>query len=447
MFEEEIKCHDELFSGASWEIGKIFWYIQKADSEKESKSWIKGEKSLEKNKLTDFGNEVGHDEIHWWVFKKETEIEVLLTRTKNTLNSVQKLKEDSSILKERYHPKSYSDLIRKIKEFTESHKEEIHALYGYVLWLHNKDVLAPCILFTYRVWGSTRLSHRMVIITANAINEDQKKVKICTEFALGLRNIFGHTIYHVYANIASDIADSIDPEYQTSFSVPEKSLLIQASHKILDDFATYFEFLRQSLRNIILEIEKYNAQTELLYRESFWKNFIIKSMNVDRIENQLWDFKETFEMWHMKNKEKEKAEIKFCEQIAAFANVNGGVLIVGVIDKTPRRIIGVPDLENKLKFTKSTLKRYINYPTDFIHFQQILMKGESGKDVSCLLIAIAQTKDVIFVKDESGKFSYPIRLETGLGRSDYDKVKNSKINVLHDNYNFILNLDRFLHDR
>jgi len=27
----------------------------------------------------------------------------------------------------------------------------------------------------------------------------------------------------------------------------------------------------------------------------FWKNFIIKSMNVDRIENQLWDFKETFE--------------------------------------------------------------------------------------------------------------------------------------------------------
>ena len=72
-------------------------------------------------------------------------------------------------------------------------------------------------------------------------------------------------------------------------------------------------------------------------------------MNVDRIENQLWDFKETFEMWHIKNKEKEESKIKFCEQIAAFANVNGGVLIVGITNKPPRRVIGIQDLENKLK--------------------------------------------------------------------------------------------------
>ncbi len=42
-------------------------------------------------------------------------------------------------------------------------------------------------------------------------------------------------------------------------------------------------------------------------------------MRGDRIENQSWDFKETFEMWHTKNKEKGEAEIKFCEQTAAFA--------------------------------------------------------------------------------------------------------------------------------
>jgi len=442
MFTEDIN-HKELFSGSFWEIGKIHWYIQKADTEMHSKCYVKGENTLEP---TDFSKEVGSDEIHWWVFKKETEVEKLLKRTENTLNSVQKLKEDSLGLKEKYYPKSYSDLIRKIKEFAEYHGEEIHALYDYVVWLHKKDVLAPCILFTYRVWGSTRLSDRMVKITENTIDEDQEMVKICTEFALGLRTRSRYTIDDVYWDILSDIADSIDIEYQGPISVLKQRLLSQTSHKILDELATYFELLRQSLRNIILDINSYNAQTELLHQESFWRAFIIKAMRQNRIETQLWDFKETLEMWHPKHKEKEEVKVKFCEQIAAFANANGGVLIVGITDKLPRRIMGVQDLENKLKFTKSIIKRYINYNTDFIHFQQILMKDESGKDGSCLIIAIAKTKGVIFVKDNSGKISYPIRLETGLNRVDYEEIRDSKINVLHDNHDYILNLDRLLHD-
>ncbi|UZE92408.1 MAG: ATP-binding protein [Methanosarcinales archaeon] len=446
MFEEEIKHHDELFSGSSWELGKIHWYIQQADTEMESKSLIKGEGFLEQDKLTDFGKDVV-DEIHWWIFKKETEIEELLKRTESILNSVQKLKEDSSLLKEKYYPESYLDIIKKIKEFTESHKSEIRTLYDYVVWLHKKDVLAPSILFTYRVWGSTRLGDRAVKITANTIDKDRGKVKICTELALGLRTRFRYTIEGVYGDILSDIVDSIDPECQSSISVPKQRLLVQTSHTILDELATYFEFLRQSLRNIILDIKRYNAQTELLYRESFWKSFIIKAMSVNRIENQLWDFKKTLEMWHTKYKEKKEAEIKFCEQIAAFANANGGVVIVGITDKSPRRIIGVQDLENKSKFTKEVLKRHITYSTDFVHFRQILMKDEAENDKNCLIIAIAQTKDVISVKDKLGKFSYPIRLETGLDRSNYDEIKYSKLNVLHDNHNFILNLDRFLHDR
>ena len=443
MFVEDIN-HEELFSDSSSEVGKIHWYIQKADTEMRSRCHVKGGGALE---LTDFGREVGFDEIHWWVFKRETEVEELLNRTENTLSSVQRLKEDSFKFKETYYPESYSDLISKIKEFAEYHKDEIHALYDYVVWLHRKDVLAPCILFTYRVWGSTRLSDRRLEITATAIDEDQEMVKICTEFALGLRTRFFYTIDHVYLDIASDIADSIDPEHQSSISVPEQTLVVRTSRKILDEFATYFEELRQSLRNIILDIKGYNAQTKLLYRESFWKSFITKAMSINRIENQLWDFKETLEMWHTKHKEKEEVAVKFCEQAVGFANANGGVLIIGITDKFPRKIVGVQDLENKSKFTKEVLKRHISYGTDFVHFQQILVKDEAGNDRNSLIIAIAQTKDVIPVKDKLGKFSYPIRLETGLDRSDYDKIKYSKINVLHDNYNFIISLDRFLHDR
>lgn len=440
MFEEYIKHHDELFSGSSFEIGKIHWYIQKTYTEMESKCWIKGKYFLEQDKLTEFGEEVGSDEIHWWVFKKETDHNELLKKTKTTLIFIQKLKEDSFKLKEKYYPASYSDVIKEIKKFTDSHREEIHALYDYVVWLNKKDILAPCILFTYRVWGSTRLSDRTVIITANDIDEDTEKVKSCTEVALGLSDrIKEYNLVKVYDDISYDISESNYPEDGKSITVPEQKLISQTSRKILDELAVYFESLRQSLRNILLDIDKYNTQTKLLYSESFWKSFIKKAVEI-KIENQLWDFKETFEMWHMKNKDKEEAEIKFCEQIAAFANEKGGVLIVGITDEIPRKIKGIEGLENKLKFTKSIIKRYINYTNDFVHFQVTTLKNDAGVDRNCLIIAIAQTKDEITVKDNLGRFSCPIRSETGLDRADYEKIKNSKTDVSHNNYDFILDL-------
>lgn len=420
--------HDELFSGSSLEIGKIHWYIQKADTEIN----FFGNKE-------DFGKDVGFDNIHWWIFKKETEIEELYNKTENTLSSAQKLKEDAFLLKEKYYSESYPDLVKRIKEFTELHKEEIHTLYDYVVWLNKKDVLAPSMLFTYRVWGSTRLSDRTVRIPTNDIDEDLEGVKRCTEVALGFWFRGEYTLEDVYSDICSDIADSIDPEFLDSISVSDKDVLVRTSYKIRDELAEYFEFIRQSLRNILIDIDKYNAKTNLLYHEPFWQSFVKKADDII-IENQLWDFKETFEMWHMKNRAKEDAKIKFCEQIAAFANEKGGVLIVGITDGIPRRIKGIEDLENKLKFTKSTITRYINYANDFVHFQHIALKDDAGIDRNCLIIAIAQTKGVISVKDNSGRFSCPIRSETGLDRVDYEMIKKSKIFVQYDNYDFILNL-------
>ena len=448
-FEEDINSHKELFSGSSWELGKIHWYIQKADTEMVSKCFI--ERKREHGNViierTAFGEEVGRDEINWWVFRRETEIEELRKRTEITLSSVQKLKEDSFLLKEKDVPKSYLILIRKIRNFAEDHKKEIHDLYDYVLWLHEKDVLAPRILFTYRVWGSTRLSDRTIRITTNTIDEDHQTVKKCVETACGLRISDTYTVGMVYLDILNEIAESIDDEYQGPILVPKQRVLNRTSHRVLNELATYFEFLRKSLRNIILEIQKYNDQMNLLRRESFWKSFIIKAMSSDRIENQLWDFKATLEIWHARHEEREKAKVKFCEDIASFANTKGGVLIIGVTDEPPRRIVGIQGLEDRLKFTKEVLKRHTNYGTDFAHFQQVPMKDEAGKDKTCLTIAIAQTKDVISVKDQQGRFSYPIRLETGIHRSDYNKIRESKKYVSRDNYNFVSDLYTFLHER
>jgi len=441
MFENEIKHHDMLFSGSSCEIGKVHWYIQRADTEMKRKSFVNGKDLFEQLELTDFGKEATTDEISWWVSENEAEHEELLERTKNTLAHVQKLKEDSSILKEKFHPESYPDLIAKIKEFTESHKEEIHHLHDYVAWLHNKDVLAPCILFTYRVWGSTELSERRVTITTNDIEMDQKKVNSCTEHALGLRTGFRYTLEDVYLSILSDIAETVDSEFRGAISVPKKTLFVHASRNILDKFARYFELIRQSLRNVNLEIGEYNIPMKLLWRESFWKSFVKKAMVLES-ESQLWDFKETLEIWHDKG---EKTKVKFCEHIAAIANTNGGILIVGITDQIPRKIVGIDDLENKLKTVKSVIKQHVNCGNDFLHFQQTRMKDDGDNEKTCLIIAIAQTKGMVSVKDKSGKFSYPVRYETGLERINPENLEVVKRNVPKDNYNFISNLYDFLH--
>ena len=40
------------------------------------------------------------------------------------------------------------------KAFAEQHRSEVYALHDYVMWLANRHLMAPRILFTYRVWGS-----------------------------------------------------------------------------------------------------------------------------------------------------------------------------------------------------------------------------------------------------------------------------------------------------
>ena len=441
--------HEDLFSGSSLKLGKIHWYIQKADTEMEKKIYVQPNRSRSFDfnpiTLTGFGKDVGFDYIYWWVFRKEANNKELLKRTETALDAAQTLKTNSASFKHKFTPTSYSDLIEKIKDFTEKHLKEINSVYDYVKWLNTKDILAPSILFTYRIWGSTNLGDREVTILSNNIEEDIGRIKDCTETALGLRIRSTYVIQDEYFDISREIAESTDPEYSYSISVPIQELTRRTASRVLDEFAEYFELIRKSLRNIILDIHKYNMQDELLYRGSFWINFVTKVMNLS-IENYLWDFKKTFQMWHTRGQEKEKAEFKFCENVASMANSNGGVLIVGVSNNIPRKIAGVDDLENKIQSIKLIINRHLNCNSDFIHLQPINIKDDVGANKICLIIAISQTKDVVSVKDNSGKISYPKRLETGSERMDYEAIKYSKINVLHDNHNYILTLNKMIHD-
>ena len=263
MIELELE-HKELFNGTRLEMGKILWYLQKAKTVMDSKMWVKNDLSVVHTlDLTDFGREMNPDEIHWWIFKRETDIEELREKTDEVLSCVQNLKTHSLELKKRCFPESYHDLIQELKHFAELYKKEINALHDYVVWLHKKDVLAPSILFNYRIWGSTRLSDRHMIIVSNTIDDESMILEKCTEIAFGLAYKNGYKLDSVYMDMSYDIWDS-DPEKSNQIEVSAKILIARTSSQILDEFAIFIECIRNSLRNIILDIDGYDSINKLL---------------------------------------------------------------------------------------------------------------------------------------------------------------------------------------
>jgi len=445
--------HKELFSGYSLKLGKTFWYILKAANEMDRRRYrTLADGAFEQTVTTDFGKEVGSDEMHWWIFKKEDKIDELQKRTKQALPFVQKLKENSKKLITN-PPSKYDELVSTLKEFAESHGSEIDVLYEYVAWLHKRNILAPCILYTYRVWGATRRSDRWVGIEAeNLDTEDPSIIERLTAIVFGLARRGRYTLNSVYYEVSHEIYDSLDPEYSGPVSIPMNRVLIQTSYESLGEFATFFEFIRNSLRNILLDIEKCEEQKVLMKSESFWNAFIEKARHARKAEPQLWDFKKTLNMWHVKKPDvKAEKELDFCEAIASLANAEGGVLIIGISDTSPREILGIGEdtveIERRLKYTRKVIANYIKYDRDIVYFQQVSLKDKSGNERICLVIVIAQAEEVVSVKDKKGKFSYPVRRATGLDRIDRDEIAIKKLHIKNDNYDFIKELYQFTYDK
>ena len=262
MLEEEIKHHDSLMLDSALKFGKINFLIQRSSAEIYNKSRVKktklifGKLEVDDNKLNDFGHEINFDEIHWWIFKKETNLEELLERTENALNSTLKIKRDSDSLKKTVYFESYIETIETLKKFIRDHEEEIQVLYEYVLWLEEKDVLAPSILFTRKIWRSTILDYK--IIHHPDIEEYDVIIKRCTEGALGLGDpVHTYTLIEMCMDIGSDLYDS-DPEGYDTNPFPMKRLFSKTSYQVFGKLNMYFRLIRTSLDTIIDEIKKHS---------------------------------------------------------------------------------------------------------------------------------------------------------------------------------------------
>ena len=183
------------------------------------------------------------------------------------------------------------------------------------------------------------------------------------------------------------------------------------------------------------DIKKFERTQSLLNSDHFWIKFIKKILNKE--ETHFWDFKQTLAMWEGDKTKREEFQIKFCESVASFANANGGVIIIGITDKKPRKIVGISNLENRMESIRKTIMRWITYIEAFFTIKEFKLKDEQDLEKSCLILAIKETKKPISVKHKDKRVSFPQRLETGHDYQDLETLILLKKDIRSDNYHFL----------
>ncbi len=331
--------------------------------------------------------------------------------------------------------------------FCDSHTTEIDALLEYVTWLEARDPRAPRILFTYRVWGSTRMADRTVELPDDdSPSEDFQK--LLAEIVLGVRGAFRRKMDEIYSEIAYEIYES-DPEYESDIHVAEGTLIRRTSSEVYIDCEIYFAEIRRSLRNIVLDAEKFDEQRDLTESDAFWREFVSKASQRKGTERQLWDLKETLSMWHILDATaKEAAKVELGEDIAAFANTTGGVLVVGVTDKT-REIVGVSgarnELENRLKFANDVIARVVERGVSITKIRHVPVEV-NGQSRVIVIILVAQSRKAVGVDTGGGRYTYPVRRETGKSLVSRDEAGTSKMYLKSDNYDFLKSVATFVRE-
>jgi hypothetical protein len=282
-FETVQKSHEQyLFSNPILTLGRIQWYIHRADQDFDLLIYepTTGKYGLQelKRKLTEFGNDFEEDEIHWWIFRRESQLDELLERTTIALEFAIRLKRATEQLRDRHDEyDGYDEFLVKLRTFVEDNGPTLAGLEEYVQWLHCHNRLAPVMLFTYRVWGSTRLSERSCELSADSIeNEDPAILRRLSEIVLGLFVNGLFSFDRAFQDGSEEYCQ--DPETSAPFRVAEKPIVRRAAARTLTQFAEHFNFIRQSLENIILDVNKCKRQQNILRSDSFWRSFISEAV-------------------------------------------------------------------------------------------------------------------------------------------------------------------------
>jgi len=265
-----------VFDGSSTYrlLGRIHWIINFADNinEKLCKSQSKASNKVFRPAgeiLSSHGKRYCSQEITWWIYQKENNSEELFLKTEDILQYVEKIYKDFHSLKSLI-PKNYEDLLIEINKFNEIHALEIQKLLEYVEYLASIDPIRPIILFSFEsAWSSTELSERSYF--TNQLEPSDDSIKSCANIVLGICSSHGFYSYNrIQSEIQSEMFDQYEGDTPVSTHIDQKKLIFQVSREILDRYEVYLRNIRDSIRDIILKIEKFNKE-----------NFVIREIILD----------------------------------------------------------------------------------------------------------------------------------------------------------------------
>jgi hypothetical protein len=249
-------------------------------------------------------------------------------------------------------------------------------------------------------------------------------------------------------DVLTDIYESRDPEDNWEIEVPDDEVIARTGWAVYGNLITYFTCLRDSLRNIVLDIDKRISESEQIQSDTFWRDFILKAVKSKKLETERWDFKETLTMWKAAGAARDAGKVTFAEDVAGFANALGGVLVVGVKDH-PREIVGIGSsakvLENDLKNAREVISKHLDWEGELVRFHQVSVPV-NRIDKLCLVIIVSQSCTPVGVDDGRGHYTFPIRRETGIGRVSRSAIDQAKANVNNHNFEFMAELSRFVLD-
>ena len=87
------------------------------------------------------------------------------------------------------------------------------------------------------------------------------------------------------------------------------------------------------------------------------------------------------------------------------------------------------------------LATHIKYDNEIASFRQVSV-SEEGKEKICLVVVISKAYKAVAVRHEDGRFSYPVRRETGIARVSIDDL-SSRIHEKSDKRDFMTELEQF----
>jgi hypothetical protein len=120
--EQVVEATRSLANADTSRLGALLWFLIHADSAMSSLRVTRirvnpgNALPIYRDQSTEFGREVGRDEIDWWINRTETDLAEFSKRAVLALKSAQVLKESSHALK-RIEVENYEELVERIKAF------------------------------------------------------------------------------------------------------------------------------------------------------------------------------------------------------------------------------------------------------------------------------------------------------------------------------------------